>query len=474
MMKRNVNTVLIAALTTALIAVFAVASFGGLVFAAEARLTPLSSYDAGASSGRTASAESDSTESDSAESAETESASAGSVATIKGAAPVRSGIGVFGAEATNPAVIGLGEPVFRLRMAPFTATVGNDAWALTTLDHWADKYIPRDDRKELVAAVPDDGLDLRINTSHGAVLGIGSFSAHVGLRTIYTGNIAPDVFELLFLGNKLNERYTLDSSMGAVAFGDASVGLGLRIGPRLRIGARYHQLLEAIYGEQTIKAKGEFVYTDEEMRLETDVEMGLTVMHPEEVTGAQVGAGAGSAFDVGAVVQLSDNLSVGAAVLDIGRIEWSSVASAKCTIQFDGFDESADGDDSLDDCTLERRNKRFRWNLPRRYEISAGWQLPWGFHLGTAYTLTTHPKSDGFSVKNRGEVGAMLVWERFKFMQLGVGTTYGKAAGLSVNAGAGLRLGPLQTRAHISDVQVLFGRGSAKEFGLGIDLGIVF
>lgn len=464
-MERNFVTVLVTALTTALIAVFVVASFGGSVFATEARPTPLSSNIAGASSDGTTSAESDS-----AESAETESASAGSVATIKVPPPVRSGIGAFGTEATNPAVIGLGEPVFRLRMAPFTATVGNDAWALTTLDHWVDKYIPRDDRKQLLADIPDDGLGLHMNTSHGAVLGIGSFSAHVGVRSIYMGNLAPDVFELLFLGNKLNERYTVDSSMGAVAFGDASVGLGLRVGSRIRIGARYHQLLEALYGEQTIKAKGEFVHTDEEIDLDTAVEMGLTVMHPREGSGAGVGAGAGSAFDVGAVVQLSDNLSVGVAVLDIGRIEWSSVASSKCTIQLDDFDESTDGDD----CTLERRDEQFRWNLPRRYEISAGWQLPWGFHLGTAYTLTTHPKSDGFSIKNHGELGAMLVWERFKFMQLGVGTTYGKAAGLSVNAGAGFRLGPLQTRAHISDVLVLFGKGTAKGFGLGADLGFVF
>lgn len=46
--------------------------------------------------------------------------------------------------------------------------------------------------------------------------------------------------------------------------------------------------------------------------------------------------------------------------------------------------------------------------------------------------------------------------------------------GFSVSTGAALWLGPAVTRTRISNVQVLFGEGSGKSMGYGVDVGIVF
>lgn len=382
-----------------------------------------------------------------------------------GATPIRTGVGAFELDARNPAGLGIGQPVFRLLLQPMTAEAYNDSWPWMTFDHWADKKIPLEERQKLVASIPDTGLGFGMDASQAFVLGIGGLSGSLTMRETAFVSFEKEFFELLFLGNELNRKYTMGVSGGTAVIGDAAIAHGRNINDKLRVGLRYHYLVGIAYGGASVKATAEAIHTDEDIKFDGD--MVFEYVHTD--TDA---SGVGMAFDIGATYRINDALTVGAAVLDWGRITWPSHIQGVCAFEVDSLSGSGDEGNEPDPCT-ETPGGEFKYTLPRKIELSAGWQLPWAFHLGTAYTITTADAAD-FTVKSRSELETMLVWQRWKFLQLGVGAVFAKDRGTSLNAGAGLRLGPLQVRSTVNNVQTLFGVGDAQSIGGGLDIGIVF
>lgn len=375
-------------------------------------------------------------------------------------------------EPGNPAAIGLGEPTFRLRMTPVDVSFGNNTWPLADIDPYLDDYIPRDVRERFIADMPDGGFRLTGEGAVGMQLGIGSFSASAGVRGLASGGVAKDLMELVLLGNERGREYSLHGTdLGVAVFGDTAVGVSLPVG-NVRLGARYHQLLGLAYMYITGDGKLYIPYDPQDVRGDFSLEYGFSDFETDRLAVQ----GEGSAFDVGVAWQVTPGVSVGAAVFDIGQLQWDNVMSQSCKVAADAgaFDPDADLNE-LGDCSDETIGSKV-WQLPRRYEASVGWQMTQTIHLGAAYTLTVRPVDGGFVAAGatEGALRAAVTWDVFRFLQLNAMATMSEADGLVITTGAAFRLGPLQTRARIGNVQALFGEGSGKSVHAGLDFGIVF
>lgn len=373
---------------------------------------------------------------------------------------VRVGASLFTRADSNPAVLGVDEPTFRIVLLPLDLTSANNAWGVAALARSFGEELTDAAKDELVAALPEDGLFLRAGTWTAADLGVRGFSARLAVRTVATGNLAPDVIKLALKGPETGSTYTVEGSSAAVAaFGDASAGFSLGLGKFLRIGARYHYLVGAVYmdaaasGSATL-ADGGDPLVDGELRVDL-----------RSTTGEGI-RGYGYAYDVGVLIQPTEHLAFGLAVLDVGAIQWEDVVAETYRVQFGPeleFERIATGEAQ----TLE-------WRLPVTYQISAGYRLTPTLRVGAAYSRTVYHAADGGEAETAERAEAMLNWTGLGVLPIGIGASYDAESGLSVAGEAALKLGPLQTRLRLTDVQALFNGGEVKTLGFMLDLGFVF
>lgn len=381
------------------------------------------------------------------------------------ASEVRVGPGLFKQEGSNPAGIGVGESSFRFTFLPVDLLARNNTWPLQTFRRYAEQEVPESARDDFLEALPGDGFQLDVSSWSTVDLGVGSFAANLGLRTLSTATIAQDFLELFLTGVETNRPYTFDGTqIGAVAYGDASFGLSVGLGP-LRIGGRYHRLMGAHYSHASLTGGGKISDIPGEegwngnLRLEVDRTEGEGVH------------GEGAAYDVGVIANLTDRLAIGMAVMDIGEIVWNVTSEV-----YEGtVDPDAEADESPDFSLIGSAvGEQLTWQLPRRYEASLGYQLTQSLHLGVAYIHTTHDSQAGYVQDEESRVQGMLSWSGLGIVPLGIGAAYTEIDGLTLSGEAGLRLGPVRTRARLTNVQLLLGDSPAKGLGFTFDMGIAF
>lgn len=126
--------------------------------------------------------------------------------------PAPTGPHLWAEYAGNPASIGVGEPKHRIVFTPLQFSAGNNIWPLLTLDEWVDKDIPKAVRGQFLSDMPDEGFGVDLQTAHALNVGYGDFEMYAGLRTSASGTIAPDVWEIMLLGNELNRSYSLSGT----------------------------------------------------------------------------------------------------------------------------------------------------------------------------------------------------------------------------------------------------------------------
>lgn len=315
----------------------------------------------------------------------------------------------------NPAAIGVQVPTFRLNFTTFDASFSNNTWPLADLDYYLDKYIPVDVRTKFINDIPGGGFRLTGRGMTGFQLGIGSLSASVGARALVSGGIAQDVLALVLLGNELDVPYSLEgTSFEAALFGDAAVGLSVPIGDAWRVGARYHKLVGLAYAH--VGAGGEFTIRGDEPGIDGRAHLKDAYTYPEAADGGLKMAGDGSAFDVGASYQVTPDVAVGFALMDLGELRWDSVTSRVCDAETGGGGSVDDDLENLLDCPDETQAAHV-WTLPRRYEASVGWRMSENVHLGAAYTHTVASAAGGFDRDgiSGGSLRAAVAWDVFRF-----------------------------------------------------------
>lgn len=380
---------------------------------------------------------------------------------IGAASQVRVGASLFQRVDSNPAIIGVDEPTFRIELLPVDLRFANNTWPLAKFDQYLDKELTEDVKRDLLESIPESGLGLDWNSWTAADLGVSGVSTRLAVRTIGTANLAPDLVELALVGNELDREYVVDGSMaGGVAFGDASVGFSLGLGNSLRIGARYHRLMGGAYFDAVATGSGTVVYAGDEPGLEGDMKVKVLRAYGEGVHGE------GTAYDVGLTLQPTANFAIGVAVFDIGQIEWRDVLEETYELKL--------GPELEYEFVSSGESTTIVWTLPRTYQVALGYRLTPTLHLGAAYSRTVHETEEGVVYAPNDRMEAMLSWKGLGFLPIGVGMAYDQEEGFSLAGEAGLRLGPLQARVRMSDVQAVFGDGEGKDLGLMVDLGILF
>lgn len=244
----------------------------------------------------------------------------------------------------------------------------------------------------------DNNLNVNFNTdilSFGWYKGKGFWSVNVGLRADIGASIPKSMFEYMrdangFSLNGGSQEYSIGNEKFNVnAYAEVGLGYSRQITERLSVGGRFKVLLGIAHAEMEIekfdvKMDVPYVSGDGTLRPEDwygssyryDVQANVTtsfkgggldfdengIISGFDFDGGFGIAGTGFGIDLGASYKLLDNLTLSAAVLDLGFIKWKSgstrVASVSeqedMTINASNYDQYLN-DEFLD---LERFNLR--------------------------------------------------------------------------------------------------------------------
>ena len=185
----------------------------------------------------------------------------------------------------------------------------------------------------------------------------GGFSTvEVGLRSHSSVNIPKDMLEFMKVGQSgPRSVYDLgDMGFSSANYMEVALGHSRQIGEKLRVGAKAKFLLGLVYTDLTMKNThielGEekwVVSANQEMNLAMggltvpSKENGLADFDNAEINKAGL-SGFGLAFDLGATYEVIDNLTLSAAIKDLGFMGWSNNTYASTNNEpweFDGFKE---------------------------------------------------------------------------------------------------------------------------------------
>lgn len=199
-----------------------------------------------------------------------------------------------------------------------------------------------------------------------ASMGLKSFggfsTVEVGLRSHSSVNIPKDMLEFMKVGqNGPKSVYDLgDMGMSSANYLEVALGHSRQIGDKLRVGAKAKILLGMMYADMTMKNThielGEdkwVVNANGEMNIAIggltvpEKENGLVDFDNMDVDKPGLG-GFGLAFDLGATYEVIDNLTLSAAIKDLGFMNWkdNTYASTKNEPwEFDGFEDLSFSDE---------------------------------------------------------------------------------------------------------------------------------
>ena len=248
------------------------------------------------------------------------------------------------------------------------------------------------------------GLDMNMSILSMGFRAWGGFNTlDIGLRSNASLYIPKDFFKFMKMGQSgPNTVYDL-GTMGitSTAFVEVALGHSRQINDKLRVGAKVKALLGGAYANMNfsntkiemnedmwkVSANGEMNVAVAGLNIPTKAESGAeygegegTLVDFENMEMGTPGLGGfGLALDLGATYEVIDNLTVSAAIRDLGFMSWNNNIYASTSNEpwiFEGFNDlSIDGDspNSLDN-QLDQLTDDFEsyTNLHRR---SAGGKL---------------------------------------------------------------------------------------------------
>lgn len=298
----------------------------------------------------------------------------------------------------------------------------------------------------------------------------------IGLRSSTSVYIPKDFFEFMKLGQSSpNTVYDL-GNMGAASTNYVEVALGhsRKINDRLRVGAKAKILLGGAYaninlsntrvtlnedrwevnanGEMNVAMTGLNIPTKAESGEKHDTGEGELVDFTNIDMGTPGLGGFGLAFDLGATYEVMENLTVSAAVKDLGFMSWKNNTYASTNNEawtFEGFKELSieEGSENSLDKQLDRLTDDFE-DYANLYRRSTGGKLNRALaatlNIGAEYALPMYDRlSFGFLSSTR--INGEYSWSEGRFsanvsplswLEAGVNygiSTYGSTMGWIVN-----------------------------------------
>lgn len=269
----------------------------------------------------------------------------------------------------------------------------------------------------------------------------GFNTVDIGLRSNTSLYIPKDMFEFMKVGQDgTNTVYNL-GDMGMISANYVEIGLGhsRQWNDRLRLGAKLKVLLGGAYaninfrntritlaedkwevmanGEMNVAVKGLNIPTKKESGAEYKDNEGSLVDFSNIDMGTPGLGGLGIAADLGAAYKVMDNLTVSAAVIDIGFMRWNNNTYASTENEawlFEGFKDLSveDGNENSIDNQIDNLTDDFEkyTNLHRR---STGGKLnrmlAATLNIGAEYSL---PASDklSFGILSSTRINGKYSW----------------------------------------------------------------
>lgn len=294
----------------------------------------------------------------------------------------------------------------------------------------------------------------------------GGFSTvEIGLRSHSSVNIPKDMLEFMKVGQS---GPTTVYDMGDMGFSSANyvevaLGHSRQINDKLRVGAKVKFLLGGLYADMTMK-NTQITLSEKEWIVAANGEMNLAAkgMNVPEKDGGLVDfdnisydspglSGFGLGIDLGATYEVIDNLTVSAAVKDLGFLGWSNNTYASTNNEpwrFDGFENlsfgneddklenqlDALGDEFEDYSNLHRRSTGGKLNkaLAATLVVGAEYALPVYDKLSFGLLSTT--KFNGPYSWSEGRLSANV--SPLSWLEGGVNvavSTFGTSAGWILN-----------------------------------------
>lgn len=188
----------------------------------------------------------------------------------------------------------------------------------------------------------------------------------IGLRSHTALNIPKDMLEFMKVGqSRPTTVYDMgDMGMSSANYVEVALGHSRQITDKLRVGAKVKFLLGGMYADMSLK-NTHVTLSENEWVVSANGEMNIAAkgMTVPEKDGGLVDfdnieydspglSGFGLGIDLGATYEVIDNLTVSAAIKDLGFIGWSNNTYASTNNEpwrFDGFENLTFSDDKEED-----------------------------------------------------------------------------------------------------------------------------
>ena len=334
----------------------------------------------------------------------------------------------------NPANLGLSEyQQTGLEFVGVGAAIANNAFTLSEYNQYSGAILTDDDKHDLLSNVPEEGLNVAADVEASALsASTGPFAltiSGIGLADI---NLNKDLLDLILNGNSFEDTIAVTGSYSdAVAYISAGLSYGRAVytaGTRqLAVGATV-KYLHGLGVERVVELDG--IATT----LETGFEGNGHVII-QTATG-----GSGIALDVGAVLRLNNDYTVGAGINNIlSTISWNKRTEEHGylfsfdTMTIDNMDE-----DYIVSDDYSKDIAGFSTNLPSMMTVGVAntsgsllWAIDWEQGFRRAAGATTKPRLSGG-----------LEWWPIGFAPLRAGLSIGGNRSTALSFGSGIDAGP--------------------------------
>ena len=222
----------------------------------------------------------------------------------------------------------------------------------------------------------------------------------IGLRSHTSVNIPKDMLEFMKVGQSgPTTVYDMgDMGMSSANYVEVALGHSRQINDKLRVGAKVKFLLGGMYADMSLK-NTHVTLSENEWIVSANGEMNIAAkgMTVPEKDGGLVDfdnieydspglSGFGLGIDLGATYEVIDNLTVSAAIKDLGFIGWSNNTYASLENQLDAL-----GDEFEDYANLHRRStgEKLSKALAATLVVGAEYALPMYDKLSFGLLSTT-------------------------------------------------------------------------------------
>ncbi len=341
--------------------------------------------------------------------------------------------------------------------------VENNAFSLKDYNEYNGRFWDDQDKDNILSQVPASGLNLNAQAEASALgFSIGSFSLVSYAQGVTDLNFPKEPFELLLIGNEMNDTVSLRGTSGeAYAYAALSFSFGksiLKLGEKeIGIGANLKYLQGIVYQKIT-RASGEVRIRETGVAGESDLILNSAM------------GGKGYGLDIGIATKLNPKWTVGLFLSNpISRIKWDRKTEERgYQFQIDSLNLSNSGEDSVflsEDYTRDIDPFVTRLPLAAKAGISyQGKKILLSFDWEQGF-------ENGPGVSKTPKLSLGTEFELLTFLPLRTGLSVGGKEGLSLSGGFGLDFGSVFFDLGIVNKNALFPNNS-KGVGLSLDCGL--